>query len=70
MKMEPSDDEFELVVAEAPHSELFEYAIDLRSMTHARGSFNIEFVRYDEVPVHIADKIIADAKVEKEKENK
>lgn len=70
LKMEPSDDGFELVVAEAPHSELFEYAIDLRSMTHARGSFNIEFVRYEEVPVHIADKIIADARIEKDKENK
>jgi len=54
-----------LVIAEAPHSELFEYAIDLRSMTHARGGFDIEFVRYDEVPVHIADKIVNESKKEK-----
>lgn len=70
LKMEPIDDGYELVVAEAPHSELFEYAIDLRSMSHARGSYKTEFVRYDEVPHHIAEKIVAEYKAEREKENK
>ncbi len=65
LKMEQLEDGYELVIAEAPHSELFEYAIDLRSMTQARGDFDIEFVRYDEVPVSIADKIISEAKSEK-----
>jgi elongation factor G len=45
---------------------MFEYAIDLRSMTQARGSFTMEFVRYEEVPSNIAEKIIAEAKAEKE----
>lgn len=54
------------ISAEAPHSEMFEYAIDLRAMTQARGSFTMEFLRYDEVPSNIAEKIIADAKAEKE----
>ena len=64
--MEQQDDGSQLVIAEAPHAEMFEYAIDLRSMTQARGSFTMEFVRYDEVPSNIAEKIIADSKAEKE----
>ena len=56
--MEPQEDGSQIVIAEAPHSEMFEYAIDLRSMTQARGNFKMEFVRYEEVPDHIASKII------------
>lgn len=62
--MEPQNDGTQLIIAEAPHAELFEYAIDLRSMTQARGNFKMEFVRYEEVPGNIAEKIIADAKEE------
>ena len=64
--MEPQADGSQLVIAEAPQAELFEYAIDLRSMTQARGSFTMEFIRYDEVPSEIAEKIIEEAKAEKE----
>lgn len=62
--MEPQEDGTQLVLAEAPHAELFEYAIDLRSMTQARGSFEMEFNRYDEVPGNIAEKIIEEASKE------
>ncbi|HSH35933.1 elongation factor G [Schnuerera sp.] len=64
--MEPQTDGSQLVIAEAPQAELFEYAIDLRSMTQARGSFTMEFIRYEEVPSNIAEKIIEEAKAEKE----
>ena len=64
--MEQQEDGSQLVIAEAPHAEMFEYAIDLRSMTQARGSFTMEFIRYEEVPSNIAEKIIAEAKAEKE----
>ena len=64
--MEQQADGSQIVIAEAPHAEMFEYAIDLRSMTQARGSFTMEFVRYEEVPSNIAEKIIAEAKAEKE----
>ncbi|NLY77220.1 MAG: elongation factor G [Tissierellia bacterium] len=64
--MEPQNDGYQLVVAEAPQAELFEYAIDLRSMTQARGSFKMEFIRYEEVPGNIAEKIIEEAKAEKQ----
>ncbi|MBE7065866.1 MAG: elongation factor G [Ruminococcaceae bacterium] len=50
------------VNAEVPYAEMFSYATDLRSMTQARGYFNMEFVRYEEVPSNIAIKIIAEAK--------
>lgn len=46
------------VEAEAPMSEMFKYATDLRSMTQARGSFTMKFERYEEVPANVAQKII------------
>ncbi len=59
--MEPVDGK-QVVSAEAPLIEMLKYAIDLRSMTQGRGSFEAEFVRYEEVPANAQEKIIADAK--------
>ena len=56
----------QLVKAEAPQSELFKYAIDLRSMTQARGSFSMEFSRYEEIPSQLSEKVIALASAEVE----
>ena len=56
------------VVAEAPISEMFKYATDLRSMTQARGSFTMQFERYEEVPADVAKKIIENAKKDDEDE--
>ncbi len=50
------------VEAEVPMAEMGSYTIDLRSMTQGRGSFTLEFVRYEEVPANIQQKIIAEAK--------
>ncbi len=61
--MEPGEDGTQKVVAEAPQTELFKYATDLRSMTQARGSFTMKFERYDEMPQHLSEKVIS--KVEK-----
>ena len=55
-----------VVHAEAPQSELFDYAIKLRQMTQARGSFTMEFDRYEEVPAMNAQKIIEAHKAESE----
>lgn len=52
----------QVVNGEAPMAELAKYATDLRSMTQGRGKFTMEFVRYEEVPSMIADKVIAAAK--------
>ena len=57
-----------VVIAEAPLSEMFKYATDLRSMTQARGSFSSEFIRYEDVPALEAKKIIDSAKKEEEEE--
>jgi len=62
--MEPQEDGSQVIIAEAPYAELFEYAIDLRSMTQGRGSFEMEFVRYEQVPHEQAEKIIKEAQVE------
>ena len=56
------------VIAEAPLSEMFKYATDLRSMTQGRGSFRSEFVRYEDVPANVAQKIIESAKKEEDEE--
>lgn len=60
--MNPTDDGEQEIVAEVPAAEMSKYATDLRSMTQARGSFDSEFVRYEEVPSNIAAKIIEEAK--------
>ena len=54
----------QLIMAEAPQAEMYEYAIDLRAMTQGRGSFTMEFVRYEEVPTQLAEEIIEKAKKE------
>ncbi|NLL59489.1 MAG: elongation factor G, partial [Tissierellia bacterium] len=48
--MEQQPDGSQLVKAEAPMSEMYTYAIELKSMTQARGSFEVEFLRYEEMP--------------------
>lgn len=63
--MEPTNDGQKLM-AEAPQSELFDYAIVLRAMTQARGTFTMNFERYEEVPMQLAEKIIANHKAEEE----
>ena len=55
-----------IINAEAPLSEMFKYATELRSMTQGRGSFEMSFERYEEVPAAFSDKIIAEAKARKE----
>jgi len=47
--------------AQVPMAEVLNYAADLRSMTSGRGNFVMEFDHYDDVPDHIAQKIIAEA---------
>jgi elongation factor G len=59
----------QVIKANVPMSEMLKYAIDLRSMTQGRGSFTMKFDRYEEVPAHIAEQVIAAAKAEKAEEN-
>lgn len=63
--MEPFE-RIQKIVAEVPEAEMFKYATDLRSMTQARGSFEMKLERYEEVPETEVAKIIAEAKHNKE----
>lgn len=57
------------VKAAVPMSEVLTYASDLRSMTSDRGSFTSELSHYEELPSHLADRLIQEAaKVEEEEE--
>jgi elongation factor G len=56
------------IAAHVPMSEVLMYAPDLTSMTGGRGAFDMEFSHYEEVPTHLAEKIIAEANAAREKE--
>ena len=59
--MEPKGSATE-IKAEVPMAEVLDYAPDLRAITGGRGDYTMEFVRHDEVPGHIAQKVIAASK--------
>ena len=61
--MEPKDGN-QLIRAQVPLSEMFNYAIDLRSITQGRGSFTMEFSHYEELPQQLAEQVIAARKQE------
>jgi elongation factor G len=54
------------VKAEVPMSEMLAYAPDLRSMTSGQGEYTLEFLRYEEIPSHLAQKVADKAKLEAE----
>jgi elongation factor G len=54
------------VKAEAPMAEMLSYAPDLRAITGGRGDYTMEFARYEEVPAHLAQKVIQQASAEAE----
>ncbi|MBM3146477.1 MAG: elongation factor G [Actinobacteria bacterium] len=53
--------QYSVVSAEVPLAEMLSYAPDLTSMTGGRGDYTMEFLRYEEVPAHIAQKVIDEA---------
>ena len=63
MGIEPVGEEQSLT-AEVPQSELQTYIIDLKTMTQSQATFTMKFIRYDEVPSNLVDKIIQDNKAE------
>ena len=63
-----AEDGMQTVEAEVPMAEMSSYTIDLRSMTQGRGSFTCKFIRYEEAPGNVQQKIIEDAKKAAEEE--
>ena len=55
-----------VIKAEVPLAEVMSYALDLKSLTQGRATFQMEFVRYDYVPAQIQEKVVAQAKAEKD----
>jgi elongation factor G len=57
-------DGMQVISAHVPQAELFSYATELRSLTGGRGTFSSELDHYEDVPSHLAEKIIETHKKE------
>lgn len=55
----------QVIRSQVPMAEVLKYSPDLRSMTSGRGSFTVAFSHYDEMPAHLADKVIKEAEAAK-----
>lgn len=58
--MEPMPGGKQKIIGEAPESEIISYTLDLQAMTQGTGSYQREFVRYDNVPRAMIDKLVED----------
>ena len=54
------------IEAQAPLAEVQHYSADMRSLTQGRGFFSMEFSHYEEVPAHLAQKVIDQALKDRE----
>ena len=54
------------IKAEVPMAEVLDYARDLRQITGGRGDYTMEFTRHEEIPGHLAQKVISEARSEEE----
>ena len=54
------------IKAEVPMAEMLEYAPDLRAITGGRGEYSMDLARYDEVPAHVAQQVVARAQEARE----
>ncbi|MCC3144762.1 elongation factor G [Halanaerobium sp. Z-7514] len=61
--MDPTDGK-QIIKAKVPQSEMFNYAVDLKSITGGYGSFDMEFSHYDKVPGDISEKVIEERNIE------
>jgi len=54
----------QIITALVPTSEIISYAMDLRALTQGWGTFTAEHNHYQELPSHLTDKVVADAKAD------
>jgi elongation factor G len=64
--MEPVGGGLTMIKAEVPMAEMLTYSQSLTSMTGGRGDYHMSFARYEEVPPHVAQKVMAEAQKEQE----
>ena len=57
---------WQTVTAEVPKAEMADYTVALRAITQGKGSYSFRFVRYEEVPAPVAQKIVAQAQKDKD----
>ena len=60
------EDGLQAISADVPQAEMFKFCSELRSITSGQGSFEMDFSRYEQVPAHLASKVIETAKVDQE----
>ena len=59
----------QVIKAQVPQAEMGRYAADLRSISQGRASYEMEFSHYEEVPAHLVERVIAEAKAAREQED-
>lgn len=57
-----SNGKYQVIRAHVPQAEMMRYSIDLRSLTHGRGTFEMEFAQYEEVPSKLSDHLVSQLK--------
>lgn len=67
LDMQMNEDGDQVISAEVPMAEMLTYANELRSMTQGRGTYTLEFDRYQAAPKEVAEKVIAAQKAKNQK---
>ena len=62
--MNPAEQGYQVIDAEVPMAEMHDFSVFLRQCTQGRGSFTFDFVRYEEAPGNISQKVIEQRKSE------
>ncbi|MDD5924352.1 MAG: elongation factor G [Clostridia bacterium] len=62
--MNPGEDDMQIVEAEVPMAEMYDFNTFIRQITQGRGSFTFEFERYEDAPANVAQKVIEESKAE------
>jgi elongation factor G len=66
ISMTPTENKKQLIKASVPQAEAFNYAVDLTSLTQGRGRFSQEFLKYEELPYNLTEKLIEERKEKEE----
>jgi elongation factor G len=64
--MTPIENKKQLIKASAPQAEVFNYAVDLTSLTQGRGRFSQKLLKYEELPFNLTEKLIEERKTREE----
>ncbi len=66
VSMTPIANKKQLIKASAPQSEIFNYSVDLTSLTQGRGRFSQKFLKYEELPFNLVEKLVEERKKQEE----